>query len=512
MLRSTVIILWIVCSIQAISLVSLQKQSPFQIDSESITRQDFDIWLSEQKDIAFKNILKNIGGISPSLNTTLVPEGVVIASPSSEHPNYFYQWVRDSALTIRSLIYHLDDSKFDDLEISKTIEAYIANNHKLQRLPNLSGSFDDDYSGLGEPKFHADLTAFNEHWGRPQRDGPGLRASTITSYLNVLEKYGKNPSHKDLSDCKYVYSEIIKPDLLYIVKNWNKSGFDLWEEIDSNHFFTSITSLRAIQDGIILYKRYDNEDDQFFQQLESTYTELKNFIENDSGFQQQHIPYIVECPQLLKEGKRSGLDAATLLGSLHSHSLENKNLQQVYEDIPFDIDDSHIINSFRAMVADMKYRYPVNRFRTGFGVGLGRYPEDIYDGYATSEGNPWFISTASASEILYKIVFKLNSNGDDLVITKSTKEFFSQFIDLQDSIEDVVIQYGSEEYEKVTLNLMEYADSFLAVIKDHVDNSGRMSEQFNKYDGFMQGAEDLTWSYSAVWNCIRWRGKALAIL
>jgi glucoamylase len=33
--------------------------------------------------------------------------------------------------------------------------------------------------GLGEPKFMADETPFTGSWGRPQRDGPALRATTM---------------------------------------------------------------------------------------------------------------------------------------------------------------------------------------------------------------------------------------------------------------------------------------------------------------------------------------------
>ena len=46
----------------------------------------------------------------------------------------------------------------------------------------------------------------------------------------------------------------------------------------------------------------------------------------------------------------------------------------------------------------------------------------------------------------------------------------------------------------------------------HVDNNGDMNEQFNKYIGFMQGAEKLTWSYGAVFTAINWRNKTLSIL
>lgn len=493
---------------------------------DNIRLVDFETWIEKQKEISFRGILNNIGGVSDTLEQSEVSKGAVIASPSRIQPNYFYQWVRDAALTIKSLVYHIDDNNFENVDdIQSVIEAYIENNYYLQRLDNNSGKFDDpDKSGLGEPKFHANNTAFVQNWGRPQRDGPGLRAITILSYVSLLDKWNKKVSNKFLKSPEFIYNKIVKPDLTYIVRNWFKEGFDLWEEINSHHFYTSVTQLAAIKDGLLLAQKFEKDSD-FLRQLQITYTNLKQFIENDSGYKNPAVPYIVETPLLLRAGKRTGLDAGSLLGSLHSHNMEFGD----YSDIPFDVNDTHLINTLSAMVADMKYRYPLNHnkigFEKGIGCALGRYPEDIYDGYGTSEGNPWFISTASASELIYKFIYNLEHNHMDIVINSQNKDFFKQFVDFDnipsndlttvpanDYTDSIVIRYGTQTFRTLSINLVTYSDSFLEVIKDHVDNQGRMSEQFNKYHGFMQGARDLTWSYSAVWNAFRWRQKTLDIL
>ncbi|KAK6201174.1 Glucoamylase GLU1 precursor [Scheffersomyces amazonensis] len=486
------------------------------------------------EEISFQGILNNIGGISSTLSETEVSKGAVIASPSKSKPDYFYQWTRDAALTIKSLIHYLDDEQFNSNDestysIKSIIESYIENNYYIQRLDNLSGKFNDDSkSGLGEPKFYPNNKPFERNWGRPQRDGPGLRAITIMSYISALNKYSQPFSNQFLNNQTFVYEEIIKPDLIYIIKNWYKEGFDLWEEINSHHFYTSITQLSALKSAInfIELNNYP-ESSEFLNQLNETYRNLKQFILFDSGYKSNTLPYIVETPSLLKSGKRCGLDAGTLLGVLHAHNLEFGD----YDDIPFDIDSSYLINTLSAMIADMKYRYPINHSKIGFdkaiGVALGRYPEDIYDGYDTSEGNPWFISTASGSEIIYKFIHKLISNKQDIIINQQNREFFRQFIDFdkvpaQDLVTfikedsntntDVIIRFGSPTYKTLSYNLSSFSDSFLEIVKDHVDNNGSMSEQFNKYHGFMQGARDLTWSYSAVWNAFRWREKTLQLL
>lgn len=484
-----------------------------KVDSLGVTEQyEYEKWLVTQGNTSFQGILNNIGGISEFLQEKEVSEGAVIASPSKYKPNYFYQWVRDAALTIRSLVHYLEDNNTTNKKICSIIEKYIENNYYLQRLPNNLGRFDDNTrSGLGEPKFMPDCTAFDEHWGRPQNDGPGLRISTIVSYLNLIEKHRLRLSNKFLKDEKFIYDEIIKPDLFYIVKNWKKESFDIWEEVNSIHFFTSMSQLRAVIDGLKLAKKYEL-DKQFVDQLYETINNLKGFIEVDARFSIPSSLYIIETPALFSNGKRSGLDAAALLASIHSHDLEFDE----YSDVPFDINDYHILNTINAMASDMRFRYPINRDRIGkpsLGVALGRYPEDIYDGVGTSEGNPWFIATASAAEVIFKTIYKLLDSRQDLLINKHNQEFFKSFINFEaDDLEEFVIPYNSIRYNNALLNLFDFGDSFLKIIKDHVDGNGHMSEQFNKYTGYMQGAKDLTWSYSAFWNALRWRNKTLDVI
>ena len=85
-------------------------------------------------------------------------------------------------------------------------------------------------------------------------------------------------------------------------------------------------------------------------------------------------------------------------------------------DFPFDVDNGLVLTTLRYLIQDMTLRYPIN-FQDNFqGVALGRYPEDIYDGYGKSEGNPWFISTATASELIYRLIYKLKLNNQAIII------------------------------------------------------------------------------------------------
>jgi glucoamylase len=68
-----------------------------------------------------------------------------------------------------------------DTDLLPIIEAYISSQARIQGVENPSGGLADG-SGLGEPKFMADETPFTGSWGRPQRDGPALRATALIGF------------------------------------------------------------------------------------------------------------------------------------------------------------------------------------------------------------------------------------------------------------------------------------------------------------------------------------------
>lgn len=64
------------------------------------------------------------------------------------------------------------------------IQQYISAQANLQTVNNPSGGLCS--GGLAEPKFEVNLTPFTGAWGRPQRDGPALRATAMIAYSRYL--------------------------------------------------------------------------------------------------------------------------------------------------------------------------------------------------------------------------------------------------------------------------------------------------------------------------------------
>jgi glucoamylase len=67
-----------------------------------------------------------------------------------------------------------------DASLLPIIEQFISAQARIQGVSNPSGGLSS--GGLGEPKLNADETAFTGSWGRPQRDGPALRATAMIAF------------------------------------------------------------------------------------------------------------------------------------------------------------------------------------------------------------------------------------------------------------------------------------------------------------------------------------------
>jgi glucoamylase len=427
--------------------------------------------------------------------------------------------VRDAAITMNSLVdlYADDPSSSLALRLSTTLDAYISLQSDIQHTPNPSGSF-NDLSGLGEPKFGVDGKPYTGSWGRPQRDGPALRALTLMHYLREY-----NASHPSLwsSNQAVTFFEpfyqasmppnsVIKADLEYVSHYWNDSSFDLWEEVEGLHFFNLMVSARSLREGSDLARSFgDHGAAEWYNEQAGYITKLL------TKFWNAKKGHLVETLW----SKRSGLDCGLLLGSLHALPYHTSSDEAIYP--PW---SDEILISLLALTRDQHDRFPINSSPSedqddddngveeyNFeGTGIGRYPEDIYDGYGTSNrgGNPWFLCTSSAAEILYRTASRF-STSSNLTITPLALPFYQSLL-ATSSLDVEVGTFGPSDalYHSVIEKLKVTGDSFLEVVKTHVDVDGSMSEQFDRVTGYMRGARDLTWSYGAFLGATRARKMA----
>lgn len=178
-------------------------------------------FISKERSIALNGAINNIGGSGSELVPGAFP-GIVVAAPSTFNPNYFYTWTRDSALTFTMLI---DELILGNTSLQYLIDNYVRAQAVLQTIANPSGTLYPAGLGLGEPKFYTNESRFNGDWGRPQRDGPALRAIALMDYCSYLLDNGQ------MSMVKNTIWPIVLTDLRYVGQYWNHTGYDLWEEV-----------------------------------------------------------------------------------------------------------------------------------------------------------------------------------------------------------------------------------------------------------------------------------------
>jgi glucoamylase len=298
---------------------------------------------------------------------------------------------------------------------------------------------------------------------------------------------------------------IIKADLEYVSHFWNHTSFDLWEEVDGMHFFTVMMQLRALREGTHVARAFGDEGAARWYSEQAGYLErfVRRFWNKDKG-------------RLVATlwSHRSGLDCAVLLGSLHGRASASEEGEPVFP--PW---ADEVLGSLRGLVRDMGVRFPINvqssRGDGGSGdllegVGIGRYPEDVYDGYGTSIGHPWFLCTSSAAEVLYRTASHLSAS-ESLTTTPLNVDFYAALLPPSSAPRlsvNTTYTPDDEPFKTVVERLRHVGDEFLEVVKSHVDGEGSMSEQFDRETGFLRGARDLTWSYGAFLQAVRARREA----
>ncbi|KAF2396511.1 glucan-alpha-1,4-glucosidase-like protein [Trichodelitschia bisporula] len=456
-----------------------------------------DAWLQEEEKIALDNLLKNIapGG---SNCPDCVP-GTVIASPSHAHPDYYYQWTRDAALTASTLVsfYSSDPHSYlSQHSLNPFLTAYTSLTSLLQSTPSLAG--------LGEPKFYVNATPYTLPWGRPQHDGPALRALTLISWIHALnmtypERWAANrDTFSDIYKAEMPPRSPLKADLEYVAQYWNQQGFDLWEEVSGMHFFTAAVQARALKEGAkIAYVLGDpGAGDWYIQQAAEVDNMLLRFRDSSKG-------YIIET----FDSDRSGLDCGVLLGAVHGTRADGS--------LPLPVFSDEVLATLLGLVKDMATRFPINAADDAAdtdplrGVGIGRYPEDGYDGYelVPGMGNPWFLCTSTVAQVLYLRAARAQSVGV-VNVTDIGVPFWRALLRDDNLQSGAGFAAGETKFDTILARLKAVGDDFLAVVRKHTDEAGSLSEQFDREKGFERGARDLTWSYAAFLEAV-WARKGL---
>ncbi|XWX00858.1 hypothetical protein V2A60_008881 [Cordyceps javanica] len=457
---SSVLLLGTIAAQKVLGLPSLSAQH--------LQRRDVNSYISSEGPIALQKLLCNIG--SDGCEAHSAAAGAVVASPSTSNPDYWYTWTRDSALVFKCIVDRFTHSY--DVNLQKLIQDYIAAQAKLQGVSNPSGSLADG-AGLAEPKFQVDFSAFTGPWGRPQRDGPPLRAIAMISYSNWLIDNG----YADTA--KQIVWPVIQNDLNYVAQYWNQTGFDLWEEVNGSSFFTVASQHRSLVEGSTLAAKLGEDGSVYGQVAPQILCFQQTFWVPSGGYINSNIN---------QNNGRTGKDVNSILTSIH-----NFDAALGCDASTFQPCSDKALSNHKAVVDSFRF-YNINKgISEGKAVAIGRYSEDVY-----YNGNPWYLATMAAAEQLYDAVHIWNQQGS-VTVTSTSQAFFNDFVP---NISAGTYSGDSSTFKSIVQGAAAYADDFVAIVAKYTPSSGSLAEQFDKNNGAPLSARDLTWSYASLLTAI----------
>jgi glucoamylase len=446
-------------------------------------------WVEKQAQKSLSQILSNIQYAELHLGAR---PGAIVASPSHTfdafngvEQNYRYHWVRDSALVINTLIDQYKKLPKDKREefLKGPINKYIVFSALNQQL---SGP-----ANLGEPKYELNGAPYLGEWGRPQNDGPALRALALMEWIEILLEDGYQ------QEAESVFRSVVTPDLSYTVESYGKASYDIWEEVRGEHFYVLLLQRTALKVAQRVEKKLN------LNELALYHGEIQKILDYDLSKFKSEKRGVIEATREPDGGhvkdKNSKLDIATIYAVLLKHRF---NLEVDEEE--YSVLDSWVLSTAEKLRKKFSKIYPINQ-RGYPGTLMGRYPEDKYFG-----GNPWPIATLAMAELHFRLALALTRNVE-FSVDQLNKNFLNQVlrsVGAEPLLEGERLAFASKKRELLIQSLFKMGDIYLARVRFHASDEGYLYEQFDRHTGFATALSHLSWSHSSFLDATLAREEA----
>ena len=342
-------------------------------------------WLIFQTNESKINLFKNI---SPE---GTVP-GFIAAALSKSEPDYFYHWVRDASLVMSIIVdmYKGESDPERKLFLYQKIVDFESFSRKNQYTPVWSGG--PNYPQGGEVLYDKYGSPRPAIWGRPQNDGPALRAISLIKFANILLL-----QPDELEYVKTKLTSTVNHDLDYVETHWREKSYDIWEESLANHFYTRMVQRKALVDGIQLATTLGDSvaAQRYLEQKSLLEIEILKHWDEKKGYIQASLDggddYFFKL-------KKSNLDIAVILATLHAPT----------EDDFFSVTSDEILATATKLIETFRPLYKINEVhfdKDGLPMAeaIGRYFEDLFNGVDRgTTGNPWILATNAMAELAYR--------------------------------------------------------------------------------------------------------------
>jgi glucoamylase len=369
--------------------------------------EPLEAWIERQYRHCAAAILRSVSPVAivkdrPEFALRIVPrKGAVVASPVlgayDPEPDYFYHWYRDSALIIDALrLLHADGSarpqalghfadfvhfslSLDELDgrillespqwrdaVAEPFRQYLRSDEDLARVHGPAVAADTRVNADGS----LDITS----WGRPQHDGPALRALTVLRWSRAM---------RFDAELAAAVAELVHADLTYTRERWREPCIDIWEEELGWHYYTLRVAAAALEDGAAwLEQRGERREARHCRAEAGAILErLEGYWTGAPGLYRSRV---------LASGAQSGkeLDISVIFAAIHAGG---ESARHSVHDVRTQATLARLETLFGAAYA-INHNRPAER-----APALGRYAGDQY-----YSGGAYYFSTLAAAEFCFR--------------------------------------------------------------------------------------------------------------
>jgi glucoamylase len=367
----------------------------------------FDQWIERQFEHSARAMLRSVSPVHlvkdrPGFGQRIhAKKGAIVASPIlgayDPDPDYFFHWFRDSAIVIDALrLLHIHArlgaeaiTYFADF-VHFSLALNGLDGRALVATPAWRGRVTPEFekfvradTDLGavygdaivsETRVNPDATLDISQWGRPQNDGPPLRALTLMRWLQCVSLP---------PEVQAACALLLRFDLAFTRNHWRDDCYDIWEEEKGQHYYTLCVCAGALENGALWYE-HQNE----LALARIVRAESKAIRERLDGYWLQSCGYYRSRILELGRSSTKELDIAVILAPVHAptdaaaHSTRDPKMRATLD----------------ALDALFVTAYPINHERPAQrGPAMGRYADDVY-----YSGGAYYFSTLGAAEFCYR--------------------------------------------------------------------------------------------------------------
>lgn len=471
-------------------------------------------WTREQHSFCANSMLRAVSATGlvkrrPALGQTIRPaRGSIVASLEmaayDPNPDYFFHWLRDSAIVADALREAVEDQTLEPSAVERLVD-FVDFSLNLCRLEGPSFLKEGGYpeavepsflqhvrsreeiaeitgdKTLGEARYNADGSLDVLKWGRPQNDGPALRALTVMRFfsLDAFRARAGEPARA-----------LLRYDLDYTLSHWRLPCCDLWEENIGFHYHTRLVQQAALAMGA----KFLAAQGDATRAAACAAAAGEILAKLDRHFDPENGVYRGRLAEAEGPGAPPPrrLDIAVILGVIHAGRRAG----------PHSVVDPKALATLAALERLFEHEYPINRTRpANCAPALGRYAGDSY-----FSGGAYYFSTLGAAQFCF-LLAQATAEGEEVLVTEESRAPLAALLQTPAASLPQGALAGKLR-ERLAAAALRHGDMFLATVRRFTPPSRELAEQFSQYDGAPTSSGNLTWSYASFILAVAARRRA----